>query len=183
MAQCVDDIGTFLKGFKQKAFNIAESDWQTRIANSTRADFYKEYKLQLSVSPYLSQITSKANRIAYSRLLTSSHRLRIETGRWEKPRPTPRHQRLCYICKKLDDEYHFVLECSVLHKIRKELIPRQFWLRPSMAKFISLLHCEDQIVLNKLAEYTRKGLHMRQNGYTYPHYICILSYIDNPRFS
>ena len=177
--QGVEDIDAFLKEFKIKSFNIAESDWQTRIAQSTRADFYRHYKIQLSISPYLSIVTSKANRIAYTRLLTSSHRLRVETGRWEKPRPTPRHQRICYICKKLDDEYHFVLECQALQNLRKQLIPREYWVRPSMEKFIKLLNSEDSHIISKTAEFARKGFHMRENGYRYPHYISILSYIDN----
>ena len=39
--QGVEDIDTFLKEFKNKSFNIAESDWQSRIAESSRADFYR----------------------------------------------------------------------------------------------------------------------------------------------
>ena len=119
------------------------------------------------------------NRIAYTRLLTSSHRLRVETGRWEKPRPTPRHQRICYICKKLDDEYHFVLECQALQNLRKQLIPREYLVRSCMEKFIKLLNSEDSHIISKTAEFARKGFHMRENGYRYPHYISILSYIDN----
>ena len=179
--QGVLDRESFLKDFKIKAMSVAESSWRSRLRNSTRADFYEVYKSQLKPASYLNLVISRTNRIALTRLMTSSHSLRIETGRWERPRPPPRHLRICPVCKKLDDEYHFIIECSPLHNLRKALIPREYWHRPSMAKFIELMRCEDPQVLNKLAEFARKGFHMRQHGFRYPQYLSILSFIDNPR--
>ena len=38
-----------------------------------------------------------------------SHKLRIETGRWNR---TPRAERLCTTCSQLGDEYHTLFHCS-----------------------------------------------------------------------
>ena len=42
-----------------------------------------------------------------------SHRLHIESGRWNRAQPTPRENRLCSICNVLEDEFHFLFECSL----------------------------------------------------------------------
>ena len=55
-------------------------------------------------------------------LVTSSHRLKIKTGRWQRPN-LPRETRMCGICGKLNDQYHFLLECFVLKDIRQKYIP------------------------------------------------------------
>ena len=179
--QGVGDFQQFLTSFRERALLIAQNDWQARLRGSTRADFYRVYKPTLHVSAYLTLVKSKPNRIALTRLLTSSHRLRVETGRWETPRP-PRHERLCNICRKLDDEFHFVLECKALQPLRRQLLPQNTWQRPSMAKFIALLSSTDVTTINKLAEFVRKGFRLRQFGFKYPEHLSILSFIPNPSF-
>ena len=63
---------------------------------------------------------------------TSSHRLGIETGRWHKPQPIPLLNRICEVCNQLDDEYHFVLECSRHTVLRRKYITNYFYRKPSM---------------------------------------------------
>lgn len=46
-----------------------------------------------------------------TRFKTSSHRFKIETGRWQKPVAIPFDERKCNICVKLEDEFHALLEC------------------------------------------------------------------------
>ena len=55
-----------------------------------------------------------------SQLRMSSHRLCIETGRWHRPNQTPISERICHVCSTLEDEYHFVLECSLYINFRKK---------------------------------------------------------------
>ena len=66
----------------------------------------------------------------------SSHRLFIETGRWRKPVSVPIDDRKCIACDKLEDEYHFVLECIHYSDLRNSLYPN--------------IITEDQICLNLL---------------------------------
>ena len=57
-------------------------------------------------------------RMAFTRFRTSSHRLRVELGRWNRP-PTPREQRTC-TCNNSDvqDEEH-LLVCPRTAAIRR----------------------------------------------------------------
>lgn len=55
----------------------------------------------------LNNITVKKFRKSLTRLRLSSHRLKIETGRWHKPISIPVDQRKCENCNELEDEYHF----------------------------------------------------------------------------
>ena len=43
------------------------------------------------------------------RLRMSSHRLKVETGRWQQPTAIPFNEIKCALCLKLEDEVHFLL--------------------------------------------------------------------------
>jgi hypothetical protein len=55
------------------------------------------------------------------RLRTGGHHLAIETGRWSDP-PKPRAQRLCRMCAQnvVEDEMHFMFECTAYDHIRQQ---------------------------------------------------------------
>jgi hypothetical protein len=55
-------------------------------------------------------------RIAFTRLRLSSHRLRIETGRWSR---LARDRRLC-VCGHVQDEKHVVEQCPLTQQLRVE---------------------------------------------------------------
>ena len=50
----------------------------------------------------------------------SSHHLEIESGRWAQPNSIPEDNRKCQVCNIIEDEYPFVLECSMLIDLRKK---------------------------------------------------------------
>ena len=54
-----------------------------------------------------------------SRIQLSSHRLMMETGRWDRPHSIPYEERKCIVCDTIEDEFHFILECSRYADIRK----------------------------------------------------------------
>ena len=72
----------------------------------------------------------------------------------------PREQRKCPRCNKIDDEYHFLLECCILKDLHTQLIPAYYWKRPSMFKCIQLLKSSDK-TLNKLAKYVYRGFMLK----------------------
>jgi len=53
-----------------------------------------------------------------SRLRLSAYILCIKTGRWTKPNSIPVNERNCLTCDVIEDEYHFVLECSMYKDLR-----------------------------------------------------------------
>ena len=72
-------------------------------------------------------------------LLLSSHNRFIETGRWHRPHCIPREDRKCTTCNTLEDEYHFVIERSVLTDLRKQYISKYYWINPSMYEETNIL--------------------------------------------
>ena len=54
-------------------------------------------------------------RLAFTRMRTSSHRLRIETGRWAK---LNREQRLCKCGQSVGDEEHALTQCTLTQSLR-----------------------------------------------------------------
>ena len=58
-------------------------------------------------------------RIALTRIRLSSHRLRIETGRWTRPK-TPEAERLCQCGDGVQDEDHALLRCKLTLHLRKD---------------------------------------------------------------
>ena len=63
---------------------------------------------------YSDKFVPEITRRAFSRFRLSSHRLRIETGRWSR---TPKELRLCP-CKCIQDEEHVLLFCPYTRDIR-----------------------------------------------------------------
>ena len=78
-------------------------------------------------------------RIALTKLGVSSHRLEIEMGRWARPERIEFDDRKCKLCNKLEDEFHFALECPLCDDSRKQYIGHYYFRRLSMFKFIELV--------------------------------------------
>ena len=51
----------------------------------------------------------------------SAHSLAIETGRYTKPIETPKDKRLCFHCKEIETEYHFIFNCPLYFTQRENL--------------------------------------------------------------
>ena len=137
-------------------------EWHARVENSTRARFYmhiSNFKHQIHLDSF--QIDKYRKWLCKFRV--SSHRLEIEAGCWTKPKKTPLDNRKCIICNVLEDEYHFVLECSLYLNLRTQYINKYSWKRPSMVKFKELVSTENVHVLKKLSIYTGKAFKLRQN--------------------
>ena len=86
-------------------------------------------------------------------------------GRWHKPNVIPRNERKCPVCSKLEDEFHFLLECPLYSDLRKMYINRYFSSHPNILKFKELLTSENSNVTRKLACYVFKGFQIRYNIY------------------
>ena len=79
-------------------------------------------------------------RRAITKLRISSHRLKIETGRYLKLEV---NKRLCNKCDliKIEDKIHFLLECPSTSTDRQDSSDKLFW----------LLNCESIDILIKTA--------------------------------
>ena len=164
--QGVADIDVFIACFQQCLYDIYKQGWRSRIDESTRASFYRVYKSEFGFSHHLDVVCVKSHRVALSRLIMSSHSLRIETGKWARP-PIPRQDRMCKVCHQLGDEYHFLLECLSFQELRKRLIPKYYWNRPSMYKCVDLLRSSNKTVLKNLAKFVFRCLYSNSAWFWY----------------
>ena len=79
---------------------------------------YKKLKLNLEREFYLSYNNSDIRR-GFTKIRIRNHNLEIEKGRYCK---IPRILRVCKTCNKIEDEEHFILECTINSKLRTDLL-------------------------------------------------------------
>ena len=72
---------------------------------------YRLYKSSFGTECYLKFINHSKFRVALSNLRTCSHNLDIERGRYVRPKLNV-DQRLCLSCNVVEDEEHFITNCS-----------------------------------------------------------------------
>lgn len=159
-AQGVGNINNFLHIFRTRVKDIYIQEWHARLENSTRARFYVNIA-SFEHHRYLELLNVEKYRTSLCRLRVSSHRLEVERGRWAKPNKIPLDNRKCRICGVLEDEYHFILECSIYNELRKTYIKQYFWRRPNMAKFIELFTTENINTIKNLSNFIEKAFKMR----------------------
>ena len=152
LAQGVANIDIFLSVFKQRLNDTFMQNWCERLEGSSRANFYNSIT-QFQLQPYLENINVFKYMQAFSKLRMSLHRLAFESGRWVRPTRIPIDERKCSLCQVLEDEYHFVLECNVYAELRYKYIPKHYWKRPSMYKFVELLNTTYMKILRNLSIY------------------------------
>ena len=159
-AQGVANIEFLLSVFKQRQNGTFMQNWRERLEGSSRANFYNSIT-QFQLQPYLENINVFKYMQAFSKLRMSSHRLAIESGRWVRPTRIPIDERKCSLCQVLEDEYHFVLECNVYAELRYKYIPKHYWKRPSMYKFVELLNTTNMKILRNLSMYINHAFQCR----------------------
>ena len=93
---------------------------KTRILASsrTKAITYRAFNPDLAIHPIYTNetIVDDDLRTAFTRLRLSSHRLRIETGRWAR---IDRADRLCQCGLDIQSEEHVLCDCMLVAEIRR----------------------------------------------------------------
>lgn len=98
------------------------ADLSKQILNKQDKSRFADYvRLNPSLTPHRIYAACVPDnlRIAYTRLILSSHRLRSETGRWTRP-ITPREKRLCGCGPLVQDERHVLTECERTDQLRAD---------------------------------------------------------------
>ena len=143
------------ESFKRKWGHMLED-----IAKNPLLRTYITLKSEFKIEPFLCKIKNPKYRVAIAKLRASSHTLEIERGRHSKPK-TPVNNRLCYFCKLLEDEPHFLITCPAYHDERQILMSHVSSLYPRILEmdeqeaFIFLLTSEDANILT----WTGKFIH------------------------
>ena len=112
---------------------------------------------------------SPTQRKIYSKFRLSSHELEIEQGRYGA-KSIPADQRYCKLCKtsKVEDEFHFVIECPIYEKESLNLMEyaeehfKNVAELQAFDKFIWLMSQEDPLCILKVAKFLQKANYIRQ---------------------
>ena len=101
--------------------------WKGKLFNDIRPNAggnklrsYRLIKNIYELEPYLN-IKDFKIRQAIAKFRISNHRLRIETGRYDS---TPLDERICLICRNIEDEQHVLLNCTINQKEREILFAK-----------------------------------------------------------
>ena len=144
-------------------------DWKIKLTHLTQHPILRTYSLfktNFECESYLENIKYYKYRIALTKFRTSSHMLEIERGRHTNP-ITPVNLRLCHICKVVEDEYHFLMECSIYDNDRLRLmtnIANKFppFIDLSMYhKFVFLLSFNDPQIHTWVAKFIYNSFSLR----------------------
>ena len=125
-----------------------------------------KFKFSFKQEPYLHVIKEQKYRIALSRLRASSHTLEIERGRHDRPQK-PVDARLCSSCSVIEDERHFICECSINWEIRAYMFSKvngmylDFALLSDEDKFVFLMTNTDHRIINWLGKFVYQSFQIR----------------------
>ena len=119
------------------------------------------------IETYLMSGLTWAQKRSIAKLRTGNHSLRIETGRHSRPR-LPAEQRLCLTCNSnisIEDERHFISECSAYSDIRGRYLLRNSESGDAV-NFIECMSVQHYGDLVQLAEYIKEAWIIREHVLT-----------------
>ena len=107
---------------KKVAEDIYKNQLMTKISNLTSGSklyLYKQIKTDFGLEKYLLKESSFKNRQILTKFRVSDHPLEVEIGRYKN---ILRENRLCTVCKEIEDEYHFLLYCNINKHLRQTMV-------------------------------------------------------------
>ena len=136
--------------------------------NKKKLRTYKLFKTQFKEERYLNVIKNKDWKISLTKFRVSAHNLLIETGRHHNIKV---EDRICKHCnqKEIEDERHFLIECSKYASLRQTMMQEVLHLYPNiknmstLEQFCWIMNCETDKVMYALAEYIFKATELRNS--------------------
>ena len=121
---------------------------------------YKLFKTECRVEPYLEIIQNRKLFTKIARFRTSSHNLRIETGRHHKP-IIPAPNRICDKCtlNNVEDEIHCLIVCPGNDTLRANLFSiatkyiHNYLSLDDISKFTELMTNKEPEILHSLGKF------------------------------
>ena len=149
--------------FEKLKENFHQESFEEIRSELSKLRTYAKLKTEIGMEKYLNSIENIRDRTALTKLRLSNHTLMIEKGRHLG---LQENQRLCPFCdNKVENEHHFVIECSTFDEIREALflemaeIDNTFNDLDDNDKFIFLLSKPE--AGKKTSEYINKTLELR----------------------
>ena len=155
----------FKSYIKEALTTFYVNDWNiNRLASRDgKLSTYTDFKTNFGFEPYLKIVNNYYGRSSLTKFRISAHRLKIETGRYERK---PREERICQRCNnnQIEDEIHFLLACPNYTEARSNLTSfceknyKNFNKLDIINKFKWLITNEDPQILTLLTTFLRSYL-------------------------
>jgi ribosomal protein L32 len=100
---------------------LNKNDNSSSVSQGNKLSTYRDFKEDFELERYLLNIKNKQVRSTLTQLRISAHTLKIEMGRYHKPVKIPVELRLCEKCNEVENEFHFVMKCSMYNTLRNTL--------------------------------------------------------------
>ena len=130
-----------------------KQNWFSDMNISSKGLCYRIFKCDFGIEKYFS-ILPFNYAVLFCKYRCGSHRLPVETGRWQN---VSRHDRLCHLCDSPDigDEFHYIMSCSFFTNERKQLLPLYYCRNVNIIKFQQLFSSNNMSILSKLCKLIR----------------------------
>ena len=150
--QCVDNVENLLLKLKERIIGSFISEVTAFLENSPKCKFYKHMYSMHTLQYYLDRPVNYIYKPFICKYRICAHNLNIETGRFNN---INRNERFCFNCNKnsIEDEYHFILECSRYDDLRRKYVKQYYWRNPSAYKLVTLLSVRNVKELNNFGKY------------------------------
>ena len=149
--QGVGCINSFLKDFKQRIIDCRWQEWNEHVETSERFYFYRTFKTNKDVEPYVLANVNRFVKFALSRFRFGISAIAVHALRFKS---TNACDLLCPLCKtSTEDEVHFIFCCPAYQDIRERFIPRKFSQYPCTFRLSLLLASTNDSILWKLCMY------------------------------
>ena len=111
-----------IKSLKLSLFQKDLNDWKSHCLTLPKLRTFIQFKDFTSDPPHIFKPLSFMQRKSLSKFRLGLLHLRIETGRFVRPRLEP-EDRVCHICGngEVEDEKHFLLFCNRYQQLRQTL--------------------------------------------------------------
>uniref|UniRef100_A0A8C1GFK0 Reverse transcriptase n=1 Tax=Cyprinus carpio TaxID=7962 RepID=A0A8C1GFK0_CYPCA len=120
--QSVGNIRTFIAILNQRLKEKAHEAWYSSVLENNKLNIISQCKSSLIQESYIASMYNMQLVRPLFLFRCSTHHLAIETGRWSN---TPIAERICSYCKLtsnisvIEDEKHFLYDCSLYKDLRK----------------------------------------------------------------
>ena len=151
--------------------NLYKDTWsksieQEAVIKQGKLRTYALFKPFFQEEIYLEIVKDVQKRKCLTQLRVSAHRLEIESGRYKKKSAS---ERLCKCCNlnAVEDEVHFLCNCSAYQNARQRFFELIIDKAPSFktlhdsARFIWLLTCEEEVIINALSDFVFQCFELR----------------------
>ena len=167
---------TFISAFKLRLIDSFQQTWRNDVESNNKLHLYNNFKCEFNYEPYLNIVCDRTLRQLLTKVRLSSHALRIETARYGRHR-IDRAERLCLFCdlRQLDDEFHFICQCPLVHDIRIKYIKTRYIRQPSVYKLCELLKTSNKTTLINLCKFIKEAFERRLTGNIHA-YLCFFIY-------